>query len=250
MSSSPDISPERSSLDAKVLVVDDDLGVRRAIETTLRGLGFVVSGSSGAEQAIALLKAVRYDVVMLDIAMPGMDGIEACRELRRVRARIPILMITVHDAEDMVVRALEAGADDYLTKPFRTGELAARLRALIRRSRANDTRSGGVIRVADIQLDAARRTVLKAGTPVRLTPKEFDLLAYLMMNAGFPIPHARLLSAVWGPEYGQEVEYLRTFIRQLRIKLEDNPAEPQYLQTVSHLGYRFREPVEDSASVC
>jgi two-component system KDP operon response regulator KdpE len=179
-----------------------------------------------------------------------MDGIEACRELRRVRARIPILMITVHDAEDMVVRALEAGADDYLTKPFRTGELAARLRALIRRSRANDTRSGGVIRVADIQLDAARRTVLKAGTPVRLTPKEFDLLAYLMMNAGFPIPHARLLFAVWGPEYGQEVEYLRTFIRQLRIKLEDNPAEPQYLQTVSHLGYRFREPVEDSASVC
>jgi two-component system KDP operon response regulator KdpE len=160
-------------------------------------------------------------------------------------------MLTVRDREEDKVTALDAGADDYITKPFNTRELAARIRATVRRSRASKVDPDAVVRIGNIELDPLRRLVRKAGEPVHLTPKEFDLLRYLMAHAGLPITHLRLLHAVWGPEYGGELEYLRTFVRQLRKKLEDDPGEPAYLLTDSHIGYRFAEakpePVEENA---
>jgi two-component system KDP operon response regulator KdpE len=150
-------------------------------------------------------------------------------------------MLTVRDREEDKVMALDAGADDYITKPFNIRELAARIRAAVRRSSASHVDPDAVIRIGDIELDPARRLVRKGGEPVHFTPTEFDLLRYLMTHAGLPITHVRLLRAVWGPEYGGELEYLRTYIRQLRKKLEDDPAEPEYLLTDSHVGYRFLE---------
>jgi two-component system KDP operon response regulator KdpE len=139
------------------------------------------------------------------------------------------------------VAALDAGADDYITKPFNIRELAARIRAAVRRSSASQADPDAVIRIGSVELDPPRRLVRKGGGPIHLTPKEFDLLHFLMARAGLPITHVRLLHAVWGPEYGGELEYLRTFVRQLRKKLEDDPAEPSYLLTDSHIGYRFAE---------
>jgi two-component system KDP operon response regulator KdpE len=150
-------------------------------------------------------------------------------------------MLTVRDSEEDKVAALDAGADDYIIKPFHVRELAARIRAAVRRSRASAVDPNTVIRIGNIELDPARRLVRKAGDRVHLTPKEFDLLHHLMAHAGLPMMHARLLQAVWGPEYGGELEYLRTFVRQLRKKIEDDPSDPTYLLTDSHLGYRFAE---------
>lgn len=182
-----------------------------------------------------------YNVVLLDINMPGMDGIETCRQLRRLLPRVAILMLTVRDSQDDKVQALEAGADDYVTKPFNIRELTARIRAAVRRAQALEDNRSESIRIGDIELQPARRAVLKAGNVVPLTPKEFDLLHYLMAHAGFPVTHGRLLKVVWGPEYSHEVEYLRTFVRQLRKKIEDEPANPRYLLTDVHIGYRFRD---------
>ena len=202
-----------------------------------------------AKRPCDLVREAGYDVVLLDINMPGIGGIRACREMRKSLPRLGILMLTVRDSEEDKVAALDAGADDYITKPFNIRELAARIRAAVRRSSASRADPDAVIRIGNIELDPARRLVRKAGEPVHLTPKEFDLLHYLMAHAGLPITHARLLHAVWGPEYGGELEYLRTFVRQLRKKLEDDPAEPAYLLTDSHIGYRFAEakpePVEE-----
>jgi two-component system KDP operon response regulator KdpE len=160
-------------------------------------------------------------------------------------------MLTVRDSEEDKVAALDAGADDYITKPFNMRELAARIRAAVRRSCASPLDPDAAIRIGNVELDPARRLVRKAGEPVHLTPKEFDLLHCLMAHAGLPMMHAQLLRAVWGPEYGGELEYLRTFVRQLRKKIEDDPAEPVYLLTDSHLGYRFAEakpePVQENS---
>jgi two-component system KDP operon response regulator KdpE len=225
----------------KILIVDDESSIRRALHNTLHGMGFSVDDASNGEAALHLVREAEYDVVLLDINMPGMGGIRACREMRRSLPRLGILMLTVRDSEDDKVAALDAGADDYITKPFNIRELAARIRAAVRRSSVSNVDPDAEIRIGNIELDPARRLVRKAGEPVHLTPKEFDLLHYLMAHAGLPITHARLLHAVWGPEYGGELEYLRTFVRQLRKKLEDEPAEPAYLLTDSHIGYRFAE---------
>lgn len=226
----------------KVLIVDDEPSIRRAIRTTFGTLGFDISEAVTGEQALPLLRSANFDAVLLDVNMPGMGGLEACREIRRQFPRMPVLMLTVRDNEDDKVEALDAGADDYVTKPFPVRELVARVRAAVRRSQAPAGPGNMAISIGDITLDPARRLVQKQGQPVHLTPKEFDLLLYLMKHAGLPVMHARLLSAVWGPEYGNELEYLRTFIRQLRKKLEDDAAHPKYLLTDSHIGYRFREP--------
>jgi two-component system, OmpR family, KDP operon response regulator KdpE len=226
----------------KVLIVDDEPSIRRAIRTTFGTLGFDISEAMNGEQALPLLRAANFDAVLLDSNMPGMGGLEACREIRRRFPRIAVLMLTVRDSEDDKVEALDAGADDYVTKPFPVRELVARVRAAVRRSHAPEGHSNVVIAIGEITLDPARRLVQKNGQAVHLTPKEFDLLLYLMKHAGLPVIHARLLSAVWGPEYGNELEYLRTFMRQLRKKLEDDAAHPKYLLTDSHVGYRFREP--------
>jgi len=225
----------------KVLIVDDESSIRRALHHTLQGMGFTVEEATTGEAAIDRVGQSPYDVVLLDINMPGIGGIRACREIRRSQPRLGILMLTVRDHEDDKVAALDAGADDYITKPFHVRELAARIRAAVRRSSAFEPDPDATLRIGNIELDPARRLVRKAGAPVHLTPKEFDLLRYLMAHAGLPITHARLLQAIWGPEYGGELEYLRTFVRQLRKKLEEDPAAPEYLLTDSHVGYRFAE---------
>jgi two-component system KDP operon response regulator KdpE len=224
-----------------ILIVDDDASVRRALRTTLQTLGFSTSEASGAEEALVSVCTTPCDVVLLDINMPGMDGHEACRHLRRLVPRIGILMLTVRDSQDDKIRALEAGADDYVTKPFHIRELTARVRASVRRAQALEDDANVSIRVGEIELDPLRRELYKSGNVVHLTPKEFDLLHYLMAHAGFPITHGSLLNAVWGPEYADQVEYLRTYIRQLRKKIEDDAANPVYLLTDLSIGYRFRE---------
>jgi len=224
-----------------ILIVDDDASVRRALHLTLAGLGFNTGEACGGEEALVLARATPYDVVLLDINMPGMDGLETCRQLRRFLPRVAILMLTVRDGEEDKVEALEAGADDYVTKPFHIRELTARVRAAVRRAQASEGNKNTILGAGDIQLDPVRREVHKAGNLVHLTPKEFDLLHYLMAHAGLPITHRRLLNAVWGMEYGNEVEYLRTFVRQLRKKIEHDPARPKYLITDVQIGYRFRQ---------
>jgi len=234
----------------KVLMVDDDISIRHALHHTLERIGFEVDDAATGEEALELVRETRYDVLLLDINMPGMGGIRACSEIRKSFPRLGILMLTVRDSEEDKVAALDAGADDYITKPFQIRELAARIRAAVRRSWVAPAEPNAVIGIGNIELDPARRLVRKAGDPVHLTPKEFDLLHCLMAHAGLPMMHARLLREVWGPEYGGELEYLRTFVRQLRKKIEENPSMPVYLLTDSHIGYRFREakaePVEEN----
>jgi two-component system, OmpR family, KDP operon response regulator KdpE len=224
-----------------ILVVDDDNSLRRSLRMTLAGLGFTVVEAARGEEALSLVRVTRFDAVLLDVDMPGMGGVETCRSIRRAVARLPILMLTVMDNENDKVLALDAGADDYITKPFQLRELTARLRSAVRRRNADDGNRDRPIRVGQIELDPVKYRLKKSGRFIHLTPKEFEMLHYLMIHAGEPIPHARLLRYVWGPEYGNELEYLRTFVRQLRRKIEDDPRNPQYLLTEAFVGYRFNE---------
>jgi two-component system, OmpR family, KDP operon response regulator KdpE len=231
---------------AVILVVDDEASIRQALRVTLGKIGFDVAEAATGEEALALVDREHYDAVLLDMNMPGMGGMAACREIRRMSPGLPILMVTIRDSQDDKVEALESGADDYVTKPFHMRELTARVRAAIRRSQIKDGPPEDLLQVGEIALDPGRRQVSKAGKVIHLTPKEFDLLHYLMTNAGKPIAHSRLLTAVWGPEYGGELEYLRTFVRQLRKKLEDDPAQPSYLLTEMWFGYRFQGDPQES----
>ena len=174
-----------------------------------------------------------------------MGSVETCRSIRGAIARLPIPMLTGMDSEDDKVLALDAGADDYITMPFQLRELTARLRSAVRRRNAQDSSHDAPLRYGELELDPVKYRVMKRGRSIHLTPKEFEMLHYLMMHAGEPIPHARLLKSVWGPEYGHELEYLRTFVRQLRKKIEDDPRNPQYILTDAYVGYRFSEqPLE------
>jgi two-component system KDP operon response regulator KdpE len=223
-----------------VLIVDDERSIRLSLRTILSSLGFVIIEAARGEEAVALARTAKFDAVLLDINMPGMSGVEVCKLMRKYSPMLPIVILTVRGSEDHKVEALDAGADDYITKPFLLRELIARLRAAMRRNRVSEE-TDAVIMVGDVCLDPARHLVQKKGRAVRLTPKQFELLHFLMANAGRPVPHVKLLRSVWGPEYGNELEYLRTYIRQIRIKIEDDPAKPRYLLTDSHIGYRFSE---------
>jgi two-component system KDP operon response regulator KdpE len=224
----------------KLLIVDDEPAIRWALRKTLQGMDFDITEAGSGDQAIALVRTVRFDAVLLDIGMPGLDGVETCRRIRKLAPCLGIVMLTVRNGEEDKIVALDAGADDYITKPFRVRELAARLRAAVRRSLAAQPDAAAVIRIGEIELDPARRVVRRSGVAVHMTPKEFEMLHLLMSNAGVPLTHARILSTVWGPEYGGELEYLRTFVRQLRKKLGDDAAAPKYLVTDSQVGYRFK----------
>ena len=230
-----------ASANGNILVTDDDPELRRVLRRTLDALGFEVAESPNGEQALKEVDSHRYDVVLMDMNMPGIGGIEACRAIRKKSPRLQILMLTVREMEADKIAAFDAGADDYITKPFSVPELVARLRSAVRRSATNPAEPDGSIVIGEIELDRARRIVTKGGAVLRLTPKEFDLLHYLMSHAGMAISHSRLLRAVWGLEYGQELEYLRTFMQQLRRKLEDDPSSPEYLLTEPQFGYRFAE---------
>jgi two-component system KDP operon response regulator KdpE len=235
---------------ARLLVVDDEAAIRWALRKTLQGMNFEIVEAESGEQAIALVRTTRFDALLLDVAMPGMNGIEVCKRIRKLLPLLGIVMLTVRNAEEDKIEALDAGADDYITKPFHVRELAARLRAIVRRSNAARVDDAREIKIGDIELDPARRVVKRAGVEIRLTPKEFEMLRLLMSHAGLPLTHARILKTVWGPEYGSELEYLRTFVRQLRKKLGDDAAAPRYLITEPQVGYRFRaETVPASGDV-
>jgi two-component system KDP operon response regulator KdpE len=223
----------------RILIVDDEASIRRGLRTTLNALGFTTSEAARGEEALSLVRTSRFDAVLLDLNMPGIGGVETCRRMRRIAPRLPILVVSVTDSEDGKVEALDAGADDYTTKPFSMRELTARIRAAIRRTQIPDQDQDAVISIGDIELHPTRRLVLKSGQPVHLTPKQFDLLRFLMCHSGKPVPHERLLKFVWGNEYQGELEYLRTFMSQIRKKIEDDPSNPKYLLTDAYVGYRF-----------
>jgi two-component system KDP operon response regulator KdpE len=224
-----------------VLVVDDEPAIRRALRPPLVELGFQVSEASRGEEALQALRANAYDAVLLDINMPGIGGIETLRRIRTFAPRLPVLMLTVRDQEEDKVEALDMGADDYVTKPFSIRELVARIRTAVRRVHAPARPEDAPIEVGEIRLEPAKRRVTKRGIAVKLTRKEFEILYCLMSRAGRVVTYAKLLTAVWGADCREEVEYLRTFVRQLRKKIEDDPSRPLYLLTDVYVGYRFAD---------
>jgi len=226
---------------AKILIVDDEPQIRRTLRAALVPQGYGVADAKNGEDALEVLREERPDLVLLDLNMPGMGGLAACREIRD-RSDVAIIVLTVRDAEQDKVRVLDAGADDYITKPFGMPELLARIRAALRRLPLSPDSMPPALMLADLTIDFAARSVTAGSHTARLTPKEFDLLRYLAANANQAIPHRKLLQAVWGPDYGDEVEYLRVFVNQLRKKIERNPAKPRYLLTEPWLGYRFAIP--------
>src|SRR5580704_14916154 len=230
-----------------LLVVDDEPALRKVLQTSLAARGFSVEEASSGEEALEILPQHEFDLVILDINMSGMGGIRACRQIRTLMPHLGIVMVTVRDAEHDMVQALEAGADDYITKPIRFGELVARLRAVIRRTVSDDARAA-VLQAGNLEIDFDRRLFRKAGELVHLTPTEFDLLALLMRNQGMPLTHAKLLRAVWGPEYGEELEYLRAYVKTLRKKIEEEPTQPKYILTEPWVGYRFHNPSHSEQS--
>jgi two-component system KDP operon response regulator KdpE len=227
-----------------VLVVDDQPSFRRVLRTSLGANGFAVEEARSGEEAVTILAQCAFDLVLLDINMPGIGGLEACREIRAQLPKVGIVMVTVQDGESEMVRALEAGADDYITKPIRFRELVARLRAVLRRLRIADEVEPSLLKAGHFVLDINRHVLHRHGEIVHLTPTEFELLALLMRNEGAPVTHAKLLRSIWGPEYGSELEYLRCFIKTLRKKMEADPAKPNYIVTEPWVGYRFCNPLE------
>jgi len=225
----------------RILLVDDEPAIRRALRPPLVELGFQVAEASRGEEALQALRSSAHDVVLLDVNMPGIGGIETLRRIRALAPRLPVLMLTVRDEEEDKVEALELGADDYVTKPFSTRELIARIRAAVRRLRAPARAEDAPVEIGELRLDPVKRTVTRRGEPVRLTRKEFDILYCLMIRAGRVVTYAKLLTAVWGADCREEVEYLRTFVRQLRKKIEDDPSNPIYLLTDVYVGYRFAD---------
>jgi two-component system KDP operon response regulator KdpE len=227
-------------------VVDDEPQLRRTVRATLADLGYSVIEARSGEEALEVVRNDAPDLVLLDLNMPGIGGLEACRAIREA-SDIPIIVLSVRNTERDKVQALDAGADDYVTKPFGIQELLARIRAAMRRAPASSSESGDHVVVSnDLEIDFATRRVVRAGRAVRLTPKEFDLLKFLVDHADKPVPHRKLLQTVWGPDYGDEVEYLRVVVNQLRRKIEPEPSRPRYLLTEPWVGYRFALPAQNA----
>jgi two-component system, OmpR family, KDP operon response regulator KdpE len=227
----------------RILVVDDDPQIRRVLKVNLSGQGFEVDDAKDGEAALEKVRASRFDLVLLDINMPGMSGLDVCRAIR-AGSEIAIIMLTVRDNESDTVEALDAGADDYVTKPFKPSELSARIRAALRRSPAGQG-PGGRLVLGQTMVDFDAREVSARGRHVRLTPKEFELLRYLASHANKVVSHRQLLQAVWGPDYGDQVDYLRVVVNQLRKKIEPRPANPIHLLTEPWVGYRLVVPADE-----
>lgn len=226
----------------RILVVDDDPQIRRVMKVTLTGQGYEVDDARDGEDALEKLRAHRFDLVLLDMNMPGMGGLETCG-LIRSQSDIGIIMLTVRDDESDKVQALDAGADDYVTKPFNTSELSARIRAALRRTPSTQGPAVARVTLGPAEIDFDTRQVAIRGQRVRLTPKEFELLRYLVTHANKVVSHRELLQAVWGPEYGDQVDYLRVVVNQLRKKIEAKPSSPVHLLTEPWVGYRLHVPV-------
>jgi two-component system KDP operon response regulator KdpE len=225
----------------RILVVDDEPQIRRVLRAALTAQGYEVSDARTGEDALMAIREHRFDLLLLDMNMPGMGGLETCRSIRAT-SEVAIIMLTVHDAEEDKVAALDAGADDYVTKPFSMPELLARIRAALRRLPTAIEAGSETVQLAEVEINLSTRRVIAKGKEIRLTPKEFELLQFFIANPNVPIPHGRLLQAVWGPDYGDQVEYLRVFVNQLRKKIEPDPSHPRYLVTEPWVGYRLALP--------
>ena len=228
------------SSNARILIVDDEPQIRRVMMTSLAANGYQSFEARSGEEALEALRENAPDLILLDLNMPGMGGMAVCREIRAV-SEVAIIVLSVRDGEKDKIAALDAGADDYLTKPFSVNELLARIRANLRRTGQSDQDEAPFVS-DDLRVDFSSRQVVANGHPVRLTPKEFELLHYLITNLNKPVPHRKLLQTLWGPDYGEEVEYLRVFVSQLRKKIESDPAHPRYIVTEPWVGYRFAAP--------
>ena len=226
----------------RILVVDDEPQIRRIMRTTLTGAGYEIDDAKTGEEALVKLRDFRPDLVLLDINMPGMGGLAACRAIRSDTS-VAIVMLSVRNAEADKVEALDAGADDFVTKPFSTPELLARIRAALRRVPATQS-SSSKLRVGQLEIDFVARSVTNGTATAHLTPKELDLLRYLTQHANEAVSHRELLQAVWGPDYGDQVDYLRVFIKNLRKKVEANPESPEYITTEPWVGYRFNGAIQ------
>jgi len=223
----------------RILVVDDQAQIRRVLRITLVANGYEVDDACGGQEALEKLREEKYDLILLDINMPDIKGTEVCRAIRS-SSDVGIIMLTVRKAEADKVIALDAGADDYVTKPFSTSELFARIRSVLRRN-AGDSEAQE-LRLKDVEVNFHSRQATVRGRKVHLTPKEFELLQYLANHANKIIPHRELLRAVWGPDYGDELGHLRAYMKQLRKKIELQPGKPKYLLTEPWVGYRLRVP--------
>jgi two-component system KDP operon response regulator KdpE len=224
-----------------ILLIDDEPQIRRVLRTSLGSKGARVLDAASGEEGIEMLRRETVDLILLDLNMPGMGGLAACRAIRS-GWDMPIVVVSVRDSDHDKVEALDAGADDYVSKPFSFDELMARMRAALRRSGFATDTTPLRISVPGLEVDFANRTVIAGGNPVRLTPTEFDILRYLVSQANKPVPHKRLLQAIWGPEYGDQIEYLRVFINQLRKKIEPGGGKPVFIATEPRIGYRFVLP--------
>jgi two-component system KDP operon response regulator KdpE len=222
---------------ARILVVDDEPQIRRSLQVNLEGKGYAVVTAESAEKALQATANRVPDVIVLDLLMPGMDGIELTRRIRE-QSTVPIIVLSAIGDERKKVEALELGADDYVTKPFSTEELVARIKSVLRRV-AGAHGSAPVFTVGDLLVNFDRREVWLRGEAVKLTPTEYDLLKYMIEHAGKVLTHRMLLTAVWGPAYSDQTQYLRVFVGQLRKKLEEDPARPRFILTDPGVGYRL-----------
>jgi two-component system KDP operon response regulator KdpE len=223
---------------ARILLVDDEVSLQRTMAPLLRSQGYEVIVAGDAREALASAQGDHPDLIVLDLGLPDMDGIEVCRRVR-ARSRTPILVLSARNAEKDKVRALDEGADDYVTKPFSPDELLARVRAALRRTAAGNADESGQLRCGDLVVDFDRRRAIRSGVDIRLTPKEFELLALMVRHAGQVVTHRVILKAIWGPNAVDQPEHLRVLMGQLRKKIELDPARPQYLLTEPWIGYRF-----------
>jgi two-component system KDP operon response regulator KdpE len=223
---------------SRILVVDDEPQLRRVLRSTLSALGFVVDDADTGEAAFEHVREGKFDLILLDINMPGLSGLETCRAIRE-RSDVSILMLTVRGRAEDKIEALDAGADGYVTKPFDVNELLARIRAALRRAPTSALAESRVLRLDDLEISFRDRHVKVNGRVTRLTPTELELLHYFVTHPNSVLNHDWILQAVWGPDYGDEVEYLRVFVNQLRKKIEPDPAHPRFIITEPWLGYRF-----------
>jgi two-component system KDP operon response regulator KdpE len=230
----------------RILVVDDEPGIVRALGINLKALGYQIEAAANGEEALRKAADHRPDAVILDLGLPGIDGIDVIRGLRGW-SNVPIIVLSVREAEREKIAALDAGADDYVTKPFGMGELLARLRAALRRDLDPEIELP-VITSADFTIDLANKQVTKAGKEIKLTPTEWAVVEILVRHQGKLVSQTQLLKEVWGPQYGEETNYLRVFIAQIRRKLEPQPSNPRYFLTEPGMGYRFQTPDNDLTS--
>jgi two-component system KDP operon response regulator KdpE len=227
-----------SNVKPNILVVDDEAQITRVLKTALTSQGYGIRTASDGEEALQVMKAWTPDLIVTDLRMPNMDGLELCRQIR-TESRMPIIVLSVKGEETIKVEALDAGADDYITKPFSINELLARVRAALRRASAPQQQETPLVEVGDFRIDIPGRTVHVKNREVRLTPKEFDLLVYLARHPGKVITHRALLGAVWGQNSIEQPEYVRVFVGHLRKKLELDENTPHYIFTEPWVGYRF-----------